>query len=73
MPLQNENTVYLDPRGPCWFTVERYMPNATHAEKEQAVQNLRGYYEVLLRIATRRAEEDWARGVRPKVRHEPQK
>ena len=46
--------------------LDRYMPDATEEEREQARQNLYDFFAVLLRIATRRANEDWDKGIRPK-------
>ena len=46
--------------------LDRYMPDATEADREAARANLYAYFGVLLRIATRRAEEDWEKGIRPK-------
>jgi hypothetical protein len=44
--------------------LNRYMPNATHEEREQARQNLYDFFAVLLRIATRRMNEDHEREIR---------
>ena len=38
--------------------LDRYMPNATPAEREQGRENLYAFFAVLLRIATRRAGDD---------------
>lgn len=45
--------------------LDRYMPGASEEEREEARQNLYAYFAVLLKIATRRADEDWERGIRP--------
>jgi len=37
--------------------LDRYMPNATPAEREQGRENLYAFFAVLLRIATRRDEK----------------
>jgi len=48
--------------------LDRYLPGASDEERAEARANLYAYLEVLLRIATRRAEEDWSRGIRPEGR-----
>lgn len=50
--------------------LNRYMPNASEQEREAARENLYAYFAVLLSIATRRANEDWEKGIRPKHRAE---
>ena len=46
--------------------LNRYMPHATHEEREEARQNLYEFFAVLLRIATRRANEDHEAQIRAK-------
>jgi len=41
------------------FILNRYMVGATDEEREAARENLRRYAEVVLRIATRIATEEW--------------
>ncbi|MEI9933169.1 MAG: hypothetical protein WDM89_22215 [Rhizomicrobium sp.] len=48
--------------------LDRYMPGASEKEREEARQNLYGFFAVLLEIATRRATEDYAKGIRAKGR-----
>ena len=44
--------------------LNRYMPNATEEEREEARDNLRAYAMVVLRIATRLATEEYEREIR---------
>jgi hypothetical protein len=44
-------------RKPGDFILDRYMPNATSVQREEARENLYAVFSVLLRIATRRAED----------------
>lgn len=44
--------------------LDRYMPNASDKEREEARQNLYDFFAVLLRIATRRANEDHDNAIR---------
>ena len=46
-----------EPHRPGDLILDRYMPYATKEEREAARENLRQYAEVILRIATRLAEE----------------
>jgi len=42
--------------------IDRYMPDATGAEREKARSNLRAYLAVVLRIASRVEDEDRSQG-----------
>ena len=44
--------------------LDRYMPNASEAEREEARENLRAYAAVVLRIATRLATEEYEQAIR---------
>lgn len=52
MPTNNRE------RKPGDLIIDRYMPNASEAEREEARENLRAYLAVVLRIATRLEQED---------------
>jgi hypothetical protein len=45
------------PAKPGDLILNRYMPNASDAEREEARQNLYGFAATLVRIAARRADE----------------
>jgi hypothetical protein len=44
--------------------LNRYMPNATEEEREEARDNLRAYAMVVLRTATRLATEEYEQEIR---------
>jgi hypothetical protein len=44
--------------------LNRYMLNATEAEREESRENLRAYATVILRIATRLATEEYEQEIR---------
>jgi len=56
----------LDKPQPGDIFLDRYMPNASHAAREEARQNLHNVFAVLLRIATRCANEDYEAAIRLK-------
>ena len=53
----------LNARGQPWqpgdLILYRYLPNATEEEREVARENLRKYMEIVFRIATRLATEEF--------------
>jgi hypothetical protein len=53
----------LNARGEPWRTgdvfLDRYMPHATHTEREEARENLRRFSRLVLRICTRIADEEY--------------
>lgn len=49
--------------------LDRYMPGATPEQRETARQELYDFFAVLLRIATRRATEEYERTIRAKNDH----
>ena len=51
-------------RPPGDIILDRYMPNASEAEREEARENLRAYAAVVLRIATRQATEEYEQAIR---------
>jgi hypothetical protein len=51
-------------RRPGDIILDRYMPNASEAEREEARENLRAYAAVVLRIATRQATEEYEQAIR---------
>jgi hypothetical protein len=53
-------------RRPGDLILNRYMPNASGAEREEARENLRAYAAVVLRIATRLATEEYEQAIRAK-------
>lgn len=53
------NTPHPD-RIPVDLIIDRYLPNASSEEREQARKDLIRFTEVMLRIATRRALEERA-------------
>jgi len=53
-------------RRPGDLILERYMPNASDAELEDARENLRAYAAVVLRIATRLTTEEHEQAIRAK-------
>jgi hypothetical protein len=59
------NTPPNKPR-PGDLILNRYMLNATEAEREEARENLRAYATVILRIATRLATEEYEQEIRAK-------
>lgn len=52
MPTNNRE------RKPGDLIIDRYMPNASEAEREEARENLRAYLAVVLRIAARVESEE---------------
>ena len=44
--------------------LDRYMPDASEAEREEARENLRAYAAVVLQIATRLATEEYEQAIR---------
>ena len=54
------------PHRPGDLILNRYMPNASDAEREEARENLRAYASVVLRIATRMATEEYEEAIRSK-------
>ena len=53
-------------RRPGDIILDRYMPGASDAEREEARENLRAYAAIVLRIATRLATEDHEQAIRAK-------
>jgi len=53
-------------RRPGDLILDRYMPNASDVEREEARENLRAYAAVVLRIATRLATEEHEEAIRTK-------
>ena len=51
-------------RRPGDFILDRYMPDATPVQREEARENLRAYAAVVLRIATRLATEEYEQAIR---------
>lgn len=51
-------------RRPGDLILDRYMPNASEIEREEARQNLCAYAAVVLRIATRLATEEYEEAIR---------
>ena len=51
-------------RPPGDIILDRYMPNASEAEREKARENLRAYAAVVLQIATRLATEEYEQAIR---------
>lgn len=51
-------------RRPGDLILDRYMPKASDAEREEARENLRAYATVVLRIATRLATEEYEQEIR---------
>lgn len=49
-------------RKPGDLIIDRYMPNASEAEREEARENLRAYLAVAMRIAARLEREERERG-----------
>ncbi|MEQ8594759.1 MAG: hypothetical protein RIC04_13890 [Parvibaculum sp.] len=49
-------------RKPGDLIIDRYMPNATEAEREEARENLRAYLAVAMRIAARLEWEEREQG-----------
>ncbi len=59
----------IPPRAPCPgdLILDRYMPNATETEREEARETLRAYAMVILRIATRLATEEYEQEIRARA------
>ncbi len=51
-------------RRPGDLIIDRYMTGATETEREAARENLYAYVAALLRIAARRANEEYESGIR---------
>ena len=51
-------------RRPGDLILDRYMPDASDTEREEARENLRAYAAVVLRIATRLATEEHEQAIR---------
>ena len=53
-------------RQPGDLIIDRYMPNATSAEREAARENLHAFVDAMVRIATRRANDEYETLIRAK-------